>query len=189
MAAPATGADPTFLLDDAAAAGCDEQDMAPSACTREAALRDALTTPPFVTCSDKRTRRAVATPSHMRHRHACFLVPGPPNLGLSQQFRHAPQLLRRQPSHLPRWFCLRLASMDVRRRFGSWFARASSSSIVSHSPRYRCWSVVPRNNEEEVGAELEVIASKVRFCTRCCPSTALMRRATHCSIARRSAAS
>mmetsp|Transcript_13716 Transcript_13716/g.27576 ORF Transcript_13716/g.27576 Transcript_13716/m.27576 type:complete len:260 (+) Transcript_13716:760-1539(+) len=39
-----------------------------------------------------------------RRMHACFLMPLPPNLGLSLQFLHAPQSPRKHPAHEPQRF-------------------------------------------------------------------------------------
>mmetsp|Transcript_30538 Transcript_30538/g.65613 ORF Transcript_30538/g.65613 Transcript_30538/m.65613 type:complete len:270 (-) Transcript_30538:76-885(-) len=44
---------------------------------------------------------SISVARHARRRHACFLMPRPPYLGLSRQFLQSPQSPRMQPAHEP----------------------------------------------------------------------------------------
>ena len=74
-----------------------------------------------------------------RERQACFLMPRPPNLGLSRQFLHSPQSPRTQPVQLPhravRVFLLAWSALSamVLPRFGLDCSRMQQSTAPQNS--------------------------------------------------------
>mmetsp|Transcript_1146 Transcript_1146/g.3789 ORF Transcript_1146/g.3789 Transcript_1146/m.3789 type:complete len:245 (+) Transcript_1146:1030-1764(+) len=64
---------------------------------------------------------------HARCRHACFLMPGPPYLGLSLQFLHSPQSPRVQPTHVPHRASRARFPLEMRSSAGAGTILASAS--------------------------------------------------------------
>ena len=106
--------------------------------------------PPLQPCTHAHARQrgeapGDSTPScscglqQTRERQACFLMPRPPNLGLSRQFLHCPQSPRTHPAQLPhravRAFLLACSSLSAMAlpRFGLDCSRMQQSTAPQNS--------------------------------------------------------